>query len=81
MGLVQLYQYQGLGLTPSNNDNNNNNNNNNNSNNKPVIIWATGTISKSLTQHLSNIQGKQEIKELQTTAILCTAHKLREVLM
>jgi len=25
--------------------------------------------------------GKNEIKELQTTAILCTAHKLREVLM
>jgi hypothetical protein len=47
----------------------------------PVIIWATGTISKSLRQYLSNIQGKGEIKGLQKTAILGTAHKLREVLM
>ena len=37
------------------------------------MIWATGTIPKSLTQYLSNIPGKHEIKELQTTAILCTA--------
>ena len=47
----------------------------------PVIIAATETISKSLTQYLSNIPGKYEIKELQKTAILCTAHLLREVLM
>ena len=31
----------------------------------PVIIGATGTISKSLRQYLSNIPGQQEIKELQ----------------
>jgi RNase P/RNase MRP subunit POP5 len=31
----------------------------------PVIIRATGTISKSLRQYLSNIPGKHEIKELQ----------------
>jgi hypothetical protein len=43
----------------------------------PVITGATGTISKSLRQYLSNIQGKHEIKELQKTAILCTAHILR----
>jgi hypothetical protein len=30
----------------------------------PVIIGATGTISKSLKQYLSNIPGKHEIKEL-----------------
>jgi hypothetical protein len=30
-----------------------------------VITGATGTISKSLRQYLSNIQGKHEIKELQ----------------
>jgi Sec-independent protein translocase protein TatA len=47
----------------------------------PVIIGATGTISKSLRQYLSNVPGKGEIRELQTTAILGTAHKLREVLM
>ena len=46
-----------------------------------VIIGATGTISKSFRQYLSNIRGKHEIKELQTTAILGTAHKLRKVLM
>ena len=31
----------------------------------PVIIRATGTISNSLRQYLSNVPGKQEIKELQ----------------
>jgi len=30
-----------------------------------VIIGATGTISKSLRQYLSNMPGKHEIKELQ----------------
>ena len=29
----------------------------------PVIIGATGTISKSLRQYLNNIPGKYEIKE------------------
>jgi hypothetical protein len=47
----------------------------------PVIIGATGTISKSLRRYLSNIPGKHEIKELQTTAILSTAHILRKVLI
>ena len=46
-----------------------------------VIIGATGTVSKSLRQYLSNVPGKHEIKELQKPAILSTAHKLREVLM
>jgi len=58
-----------------------NNNNNNNNNSIPVIIGANGTISKSLRQYLSNISGKHEIKEMQKTAILCTAHILREVPM
>jgi Sec-independent protein translocase protein TatA len=30
----------------------------------PVIIGATGTISKSLRQYLSDIPGKHEIKEM-----------------
>jgi len=34
-----------------------------------IIIWATGTISKSFRQYLSNIPGKHDIKELQETAI------------
>jgi pectate lyase len=47
----------------------------------PVIIGATGTISKSLTKDLSNIPGKHDIKKLQNMAILGTAHILQEVLM
>ena len=47
----------------------------------PIIIMATGTISKSLRQYLSNLPGKQEIKELQKTAVLGTAHILWKVLM
>jgi len=47
----------------------------------PVIIGATGTISKSFRKYVRNIPGKYEVKELQKTAILGTAHILREVLM
>jgi len=47
----------------------------------PVIVGTIGTISKSLRQNLSNIPGKHEIKELQTTAMLGTAHALRGVPM
>jgi hypothetical protein len=47
----------------------------------PVIIGATGTISKSLKQYLRNVTGKHEIKELQKPVILGTAHNLRKVLM
>ena len=47
----------------------------------PVITGATGTISRSHRQYLSNTKGKLEIKELQTTAILGAAHKLWGALM
>jgi hypothetical protein len=47
----------------------------------PVIIRATGTISISFRKYLSSITGKHDIKELQKTAILGTAHILRKVLM
>jgi len=47
----------------------------------PVIIEATGTISNSFRKYASNIPGKHEVKELQKTAILGTAHILRKVLM
>jgi hypothetical protein len=40
----------------------------------PVIIGATGAISKSFRKYVSNISGKHEVKELLKTAILCTAH-------
>ena len=47
----------------------------------PVIIGATGTISKTFRKYVSNIPGNHEVKELQKTAILGTAHILRKVLM
>ena len=47
----------------------------------PVIIGATGTTSKSFRKYVSNMPGKHEVNELQKTAILGTAHILREVLM
>jgi hypothetical protein len=46
----------------------------------PVIIGATGTISKSFRKYVSNIPGNHEVNELQKTAILGTAHLLRKVL-
>jgi hypothetical protein len=49
----------------SNNNNDNENNNNN----------------KSFRKYLSSIPGEHEVKELQKTAILGTAHILRKVLM
>jgi hypothetical protein len=47
----------------------------------PVIIGATGSISKSFRKHLSSVPGKHDVKELHKTAVLGTAHTLREVLM
>jgi hypothetical protein len=44
----------------------------------PVIIGATGTISKSFRKYLSNVPGKHEINELQKTATLGTANLLGE---
>ena len=46
-----------------------------------IIIGATGTISKPFKKYVSNIPGKHEVKELQKTAILGTAHIHRKVLM
>jgi hypothetical protein len=46
----------------------------------PVIIGATGTISKSFRKYVSDIPGNRDVKELQQTDILGTAHRLREVL-
>ena len=47
----------------------------------PVLIRANGTISKTFRKYVSNIPGNHEVKELQKTAILGTAHILRKVLM
>jgi len=46
----------------------------------PVITGVTETISKSFRKYMSNIPGNHEVKELQKTAILGTAHILRKVL-
>jgi len=46
----------------------------------PVITGATGTISKSFRKYVSDITGNRDVKELQKTAILGTAHILRKVL-
>jgi len=46
----------------------------------PVIIGATGTISKSFRKYVSDIPGNHDVKELQKTAILGTAHILGKVL-
>jgi len=47
----------------------------------PEITVATGTISKSFRKYVSNIPRKHEVKEIQKTAILGTAHILRKELM
>ena len=46
----------------------------------PIIIGATGTISKSFRKYVSNIPGNHEVNELQKTTILGTAHILRKAL-
>jgi hypothetical protein len=46
----------------------------------PVIIGANWAISKSFRNYISNIRGNREVKELQKTVILGTAHILRKVL-
>jgi hypothetical protein len=47
----------------------------------PVIVGATGTISKSFRKYVSTIPENHKVKELEKTAILGTAHILRKVLM
>jgi len=47
----------------------------------PLIRGVTGTILKSFRKYFSKLPGKHEVKELQKTAILGTAHILRKVLM
>ena len=46
----------------------------------PVVIGETGTISKSFRKYVNNIPRKHDVRELQKTAILGTAHILRKVL-
>jgi hypothetical protein len=46
----------------------------------PVIIRVTGTISKSFRKYVSSIPGILEVREIQKTATLDTAHLLWKVL-
>jgi hypothetical protein len=45
---------------------------------KPVIIAATGTISKSFRKYVSTIPGNHDVREIQKNALLGTAHILRK---
>jgi len=47
----------------------------------PVLSWAIVSTSESFRKYLSNKPGKHEFKELQKSAVLGTAHVLREVMM
>ena len=65
-----------------------NNNSSNSNNNKwnlkctivPVIIGATGIVTRSLKKNLETIPGKHSIDSLQKTAIFGTPHIIRKVL-
>jgi hypothetical protein len=46
----------------------------------PVMIGATGIVTRSLRKNLEDIPGKHSIDSLQKTAILGTAHIIRKVL-
>jgi len=46
----------------------------------PVIIAATGTVTRSLRKNLEIVPGKHSIDSLQKTAMLGTSHKIRKVL-
>jgi hypothetical protein len=46
----------------------------------PVIIGATGIVTRSLRENLEVVRGKHSIDSLQKTAILGTAHIIRKVL-
>jgi len=47
----------------------------------PVIIGATGIVTRSLRKNLEAIPGKHSIDSLQKTAILGTSHIIRKVLL
>jgi hypothetical protein len=45
----------------------------------PVIIGATGIVTRSLRKNLENILGKHSIDSLQKTAVLGTSHIIQKV--
>ena len=46
----------------------------------PVIIGATGIVTRSLKKNLEAVPGKHSIDSLQKTATLGTSHIIRKVL-
>jgi len=46
----------------------------------PIIIGATGIVTRSLRKHLEAVPGKHSIDSSQKTAILGTSHIIRKVL-
>ena len=46
----------------------------------PVIIGATGIVTRSLRKNLEAVPGKHSVDSLQKTAILGTSHIIRKVL-
>ena len=46
----------------------------------PVIIGATGIVTRSLKKNSEAVPGKHSIDSLQKTAILGTSHIIRQVL-
>ena len=46
----------------------------------PVIIGATGIVTRSLKKNLEAVPGKHSIDSLQKTAVLATSHTIRKVL-
>ena len=46
----------------------------------PVIIGATGIVTRSLRKNLETVPGKHSIDSLQKTATLGTSHIIRKVL-
>ena len=46
----------------------------------PVIIEATGIVTRSLRNNLETVSGELSIDSVQKTAILGTAHIIRKVL-
>jgi hypothetical protein len=46
----------------------------------PIVIGATGIVTRCLKKNLEAVSGKHSIDSLQKTAILGTSHIIREVL-
>jgi hypothetical protein len=46
----------------------------------PIIIGATGVVTRSPEKNLEAVPGKHSIESLQQTAILGTAHIIRKAL-